>query len=189
MDHWPPSGPGSGNSHAIYRNFFYQNSTEALFQGEGNPAFYSNVLVNSLGDAIHIQPHNDVPRRIDVFRNTVLAANTGIRVRGGDPAYAQRVIANAVFASVPIVGGEQNANITGLPAEAVEHLVEPFAPPGRLDLSPRPGKLLAAPFEFLPQALLPDLDLDFDGRAYPGPMTGAYAGEGAIWRLHVEPKR
>src|SRR4029077_17423609 len=90
---WPHSGPGAEDTYAIYGNFFYQNPSEALFQGEGNIAFYGNVLVNTFGDAINIQPHNSVPRRIDLFHNTVLAANNGIKVTGGDPAYSQRVMA------------------------------------------------------------------------------------------------
>ena len=189
VGHWPLSGPGSDDTYAIYGNFFFQNPSEALFQGEGNIAFYSNVLVNTFGDAINIQPHNAVPRRIDVFHNTVLAANIGIRVSGADQAYAQRLLANAVFAREPIIGGEQHANTTGALREAADHLAEPFAPLGRLDLSPQPGRLVTAPFEFLPHALLPDANRDFDGRIYFAPIAGAYAGEGTIWRLLIEPKR
>lgn len=189
VGHWPPSGPGAEDIYAIYGNFFYQNPSEALFQGEGNVAFYSNVLVNTYGDAIRIQPHNNVPRRIDIFHNTVLAANTGIRVSGGDPAYPQRVMANAVFAAMPIAGGEQRANRTGALAEAADHLVEPFAPHGRLDLAPKPGKLITDTISLPPQAFYPDVNLDFDGRAYGGPIAGAYAKEGSIRRLLIEPKR
>lgn len=189
VGHWPPSGPGAEDTYVIYGNFFYQNPSEALFQGEGNFAFYSNVLVNTFGDAIHIQPHNDVPRHIDVFRNTVLAANIGISVKGGDPAYRQRVMANAVFASVPIAGGEQHANRTGSLAEAADHLADPFAPLGRLDLAPQPGKLMTAPFNILPQAPYLDLNRDFDGRVYLGPIAGAYAGSGTIRRLSIKSKR
>ena len=189
IGHAPISGPGVEDNYAIYANFFYQNPSEALFQGEGNFAFYSNVLVNSFGDAIHIQPHNAVPRRVDVFHNTVLAANTGIRVRGGDPAHAQRVIANAVFAEAPITGGEQKANKAGPLAEAVEYLANPNVPPGRLDIAPLGGKLTVAPFDFVAQTPTPELQRDFDGRLYTDPIAGAYAGEGAQWRLLVEPKR
>ena len=188
VGHWPPSGPGAEDVYAIYGNFFYQNPTEALFQGEGNLAFYSNVLVNTHGDAINIQPHNAVPRRIDVLHNTVLATNIGIRVSGGDPAHAQRVMANAVFASTPIVGGEQNANRTGLLADAAEHLVEPLAPLGQLDLAPKPGKMTTPPLGFKPQALIPDLNRDFEGRIYDFPVAGAYAGAG-VRRLRIEIKR
>ena len=172
--------------YAIYGNFFYQNPSEALFQGEGNFAFYGNVLVNTHGDAIVIRPHNHLPRRIDVFHNTVLAANAGISVSGGDPAHAQRITGNAVFALAPIVGGEQQSNRTGAPAEAAEHLAEPFAPPGQLDLAPRPGRLDTAPFELPALPLLPDVDRDFEGRRYAGPIAGAYAGDAGNRRLLIE---
>lgn len=187
VGHWPRSGPGAEDMYAIYGNFFYQNPTEALFQGEGNIAFYSNVLVNTFGDAINIQAHNAVPRRIDIFHNTVLAANSGIRVSGGDPAYPQRVMGNAVFATAPIVGGEQQANRTGPLAEAADHLADPFAPLGRLDLALKPGKLSIARFRFQPQTLLPDMDRDFDGRIFSTPVAGAYAGA-RVQRLRIEIK-
>lgn len=189
VGHWPPEGPGADDTYAIYGNFFYQNPSEALFQGEGNIALYSNVLVNTFGDAINIRPHNHIPRRIDLFRNTVIAANAGIRVSGGDPAVAQTVIANAVFAEVPIVGGETHANVTGPLTEAKALLAAPFAPPGQLDVSPQPGKLLSAPYELTPQTVVPDVDRDFDGRLYRRPMAGAYAGAAAKRRLWSDPTR
>jgi hypothetical protein len=188
VGHWPPSGAGHEDTYAIYGNFFYQNPSEALFQGEGNLAFYGNVLVNALGDAINIQPHFAIPRRIDVFHNTVLAANRGIRVAGGDPAFMQNVLANAVFANTPIIGGKQHANITGAFVEAAQYLAEPFAPLGRLDLSPKSGRLLTPAFESLQHDLLPDLSRDFDGSVYLGPMAGAYARQGALWPLLIERK-
>lgn len=188
VGHWPQSGPGAEDRYAIYGNFFYQNPTEALFQGEGNLAFYGNVLVNTHGDAINIQSHNAVPRRIDVFHNTVLAANTGIRVTGGDPEYVQRVAANAVFAAVPIVGGEQRANSSGRFEEAAEHLAEPFAAPGRLDLAPRAGKLQIEASIYLPLDL-PEVNRDYDGRIYARPIAGAYAEGGEVKRLLIEPRR
>lgn len=188
VGHWPPDGPGADDTYAIYGNFFNQNPTEALFQAEGNVAFYGNVLVNTFGDAINIQPHNDVPRRIDVFHNTVLAANIGIRLGGGAPAFAQRVMANAVFASAPIAGGEQHANRTGLLAEAAEYLAEPFAPPGRLDLSPRPGKLAIEPINLMLPSYLPDANRDFEGRVRSASVAGAYVEKGS-WSPGLWPKR
>ncbi len=182
VGHWPISGPGSDDAYAIYGNFFYQNPSEALFQGEGNLVMYSNVLINTYGDAINIRPHNDVPRRVEVIHNTVLAANNGISVIRGDPDYMQRVIANAVFAGVPIAGGEQHANKIGSFAEAADYLADPFAPLGRLNVAPKPGKLIIAPLNFLRQAPFPDLNLDFDGNAYVDPIAGAYASGGPIRR-------
>ncbi len=189
VGHWPSSGPGVEDTYAIYGNFFYQNPTEALFQGEGNFAFYSNVLVNTHGDAIHVQPHNNVPRRIDIFRNTIIAAGAGINVRGGDPDHAQRLTANAVFANPPIAGGEQRGNITGTLAEAAEQLTNPFAPPGQLDLAPRRGKLIIEPPVSVPQPPAPNVNRDFDGRVYRGPVAGAYAGAGPARPLLIGPTR
>jgi hypothetical protein len=188
VGHWPTSGPGADDLYAIYGNFFYQNPTEALFQGEGNIAFYANVLVNSSGDAINIQRHNDVPRRVDIFHNTVVAANSGIRVSGGHPDFPQRVFGNAVFARQPVSGAEHQANVTASFSGAADYLAAPYAPPGQLDLAPKSGRLDAAPFEFhLPAA--PDASRDFDGRQHTGSVAGAYAAESALWRLRIGHKR
>ena len=64
--------------------YVYQNRNEALFQGEGNVALYGNLFVNDHGDAVRIQPHNDIPRRVVVAFNTVLRVN-GAADRVGDP--------------------------------------------------------------------------------------------------------
>ena len=74
---------------------------------------YDNVFINADGDAIHIQPHNDVPRDMAIFSNTVLASGMGIRVRSAAEApYRQRVMANVVSAAVPLQGGEAAYNIS-----------------------------------------------------------------------------
>src|SRR5262249_4748127 len=65
----PPSGPGVNDRYEIYGNFFFQNGTEALFQGEGNVYFYDNVMFNSLGSAISIQNTNGAPRDVHIFNN------------------------------------------------------------------------------------------------------------------------
>lgn len=76
---FPDTGAGSGDRYEIYGNFFYQNPTEALFQGEGNLSFHHNVLVNTAGDAIAIQPHKGRVRAVRVFNNTIVASGRGIR--------------------------------------------------------------------------------------------------------------
>src|SRR6185437_12051621 len=48
---FPSSGAGTNDLYEIYDNFFYENPNEALFQGEGNVAFYDNLLVADSGDA------------------------------------------------------------------------------------------------------------------------------------------
>ncbi|MBT9569028.1 MAG: right-handed parallel beta-helix repeat-containing protein [Thiobacillus sp.] len=113
LGHFPLSGPGAADRYLVYGNLFLDNASEALVQAEGRMAFYDNVLINAAGDALHIQPHNDVPREMDIFSNTVLASGTGIRIRRGDGLrYRQRVFANLVAAASPLEGGEASGNLT-----------------------------------------------------------------------------
>ena len=49
VGHSPLSGTGVDDRYEIYGNFFFQNPTEALFQGEGNVALYDNLFVNASG--------------------------------------------------------------------------------------------------------------------------------------------
>lgn len=112
LGHFPLQGAGADDRYLVYGNLFLHNPSEALVQAEGRAAFYDNVLVNGDGDAIHIQPHNDVPRDIDIFSNTILASGNGIRIRGGGAGrYRQRVAANIVAAGQPIVGGDVAGNV------------------------------------------------------------------------------
>ncbi len=113
LGHFPLAGPGSEDRYLVYGNLFLPNPTEALLQAEGRMALYDNAFINDSGDAIHIQPHNDVPRDMAIFSNTILASGTGIQVRRGDStAYRQYVIANVVAASTPLHGGEAAQNVT-----------------------------------------------------------------------------
>jgi len=113
LGHFPLAGAGSEDRYLVYGNLFLHNPSEALLQAEGRVAAYDNVFINSSGDAIHIQPHNDVPRGIDIFSNTVLAAGTGIQVRQGEGmSYRQRVIGNVVAAATPVLGGEAAYYVT-----------------------------------------------------------------------------
>lgn len=113
LGHFPLTGAGSEDRYLIHGNVFVENPSEALFQAEGRVALYDNVFVNGSGDAIRIQPHNDVPRDMAIFSNTVLASGTGIQVRPGEGTnYRQRVINNLVAAAVPLKGGEQAHNRT-----------------------------------------------------------------------------
>jgi len=113
LGHFPLAGPGNGDRYLVYGNLFLSNPTEALLQAEGRVALYDNVFINDSGDAIHIQPHNDVPRDMAIFSNTVLASGMGIQVRRGEStAYRQYVVANVVAASTPLHGGEATHNVT-----------------------------------------------------------------------------
>lgn len=138
VGHWPLSGPGENDRYLVYGNFFYQNPYEALFQGEGNIALYSNLFVNHAGDAVRIRPHNAAPRTVAIFHNTVLARGTGISFvrQPDDPAYLQWIMGNVVFAGMPLqaAGIETRSNITGTLDQARVYLVHPFALPGRMNL-------------------------------------------------------
>jgi hypothetical protein len=113
LGHFPLAEAGSEDRYLVHGNLFLHNPSEALFQAEGRVALYDNVFINGSGDAIRIQPHNDVPRDMMIFSNTVLASGVGIQVRQAEGvAYRQRVIANVVAAAAPMQGGEMAHNVT-----------------------------------------------------------------------------
>ncbi|MEM1181004.1 MAG: hypothetical protein AAGM22_21870 [Acidobacteriota bacterium] len=193
VGHWPLAGAGASDEYLIYGNFFHQNPTEGLFQGEGNIAFYRNVLVNDAGDAVNIQPHNDVPKSIRVVGNTVVASDTGLRIAGADAGFEQRQVANAVFAATALVGGVQVANVSDSRANADLYLENPFgalAGADRLSVFPRPGALVGGVDGAVELAGLPGGDLDFDALPARGERTGAYDGGAASpgWALALERK-
>jgi len=164
LGHVPLTGAGSEDRYLVYGNLFLHNPSEALLQAEGRVAVYDNVFINGSGDAIHIQPHNDVPRDMAIFSNTVLASGAGIQVRRADaPAYRQRVIANVVAASNPVQGGEAAHNVTldyrpELLNAAVPELTAQLLAHGR---SPRP---------LLPEAWVRELAVypGWQGASHPG---------------------
>jgi hypothetical protein len=178
VGHFPLTGPGADDRYEIHGNFFYENPTHTLFQGEGNVTIHDNVFVNRSGGAINVRPHNDRPREILIHHNTVLAAERGIRVAGGDPLHRQRVIGNAVFAARPIEAPDQSDNITGPAAEAGANLIAPNEPLGRLDLRPKPGRLRGPPIDPATLSLPMGLAVDFDGRPRSWTVRGAYETSG-----------
>jgi len=184
----PPSGPGSSNGYAIYGNFFFQNPTEALFQGEGNIAFYDNVMVAD-DAAVRVQQHNGSVRDVSIFHNTVLAGGggaTAISVSGGAGGYTQRVLANAVFSSgtaIAVSGSAATAtqNITDSFANAAAYVTNPAAAPGTgLNFYPRSGSTLkaATPADLNGLDGFPDWNRDFNGVARDATYRGAYSGQG-----------
>jgi hypothetical protein len=176
VGHWPPSGPGSRDRYLVYGNFFYQNPDESLFQGESNVALYNNLFVNNFGDAMRIQPHNDTPREVSVFYNTVIATGIGIRLarREGDPPYRRLITGNAIFSRVPLAGYSDEGNLVGTYEAAGEYLTKPFAPLGEMDLAPLTGKAKSASIDATRLRVYPEWDTDFDGRR-EGDRFGAYA--------------
>jgi hypothetical protein len=181
VGHWPLSGAGSSDIYQIYGNFFYQNPYESLFQGEGNVAFHDNLLVNRANGGVRIQPQNDVPRRIELFNNTVVVGGgyTGVVITGADPAYPQHVIGNAVFASTSLTGGQQSNNVTGTYAAASTDLNNPMAALGSgLDLYPKTGQLQGTAIDESVFSDLLDWDRDFNQRSRIATYRGAYSGDG-----------
>jgi len=176
LGHWPITGFGMSDRYLVYRNLFYGNPHEALFQGEGNIALYNNIFVNHHGDAIHIQPHNDVPKRVDIFSNSVVARGDGIviRRRENDFRFKQYVVGNAVFASTPLKGGEQNSNVTERYEAAGDYLADPYQALGQLDLHPKPDKLIDTDQDLSRFQQYQDWDLDFDGGKRRSVFVGAY---------------
>jgi hypothetical protein len=179
VGHWPLSGAGSSDQYQIYGNLLYQNPYQPLFQGEGNLAFHDNLLVNRMNGGVDIHPHNDVPKRIDVFNNTIVATGSGIYLSGADPAYPQRVVGNAVFAGTPLTGGQQSSNVTGTYAAASTYLNNPMAALGSgLDLYPKSGQLQGTAIDYSPFTALLDYDRDFNQSARVATYRGAYSGAG-----------
>jgi hypothetical protein len=130
VGHWPTEGEGSEDRYLIHSNLFWHNPSEALFQGEGNIALYKNVFVNASGPAIHVQPHNDIPRHVDIRFNTIIARESAISIRNKsiDKRWTHKVVGNLVFASAPIMGGMQAGNLEYLYEDAIRLLKAPFAP-------------------------------------------------------------
>ena len=174
VGHFPLHGAGANDRYAIYGNFFYANPTEALFQAEGNVALYVNLFVNPVGDAIHIQPHNDVPKNIWLFHNTVVASGTGMELRGATNDYLRILTANAVFAARPGVPGPETGNQVGELAQATAYLWHPLAPPGRLNLKPKSSKVWDRKGDLLLSENFPHATEDFDGLVYLAQNMGAY---------------
>ena len=180
VGHWPLSGPGSTDIYQIYGNVFYQNPYDALFQGEGNVAFHDNLLVNRVGTlAVRIRAHNDVPKRMEIFNNTVVSSGYGIYITDADPAYPQRVVGNAVFAATPLTGGQQSNNVTGTYAAASTYLNNPTAALGSgLDLYPKAGQLQGTAIDYSAFTGLLEWDRDFNSRPRVATYRGAYSGDG-----------
>ncbi len=182
LGHLPLTGPGKDDRYLVYGNFFYQNPTERLFQAEGNVAIYNNLFVNDSGDAIAIQPHNDVPRRIWMFHNTVLARGAGIRFTATPETEIQDIAANAVFAVQPIWGGDQRGNLVGTLSDAPRFLRHAGL---KLPLDLHPTAAASNGAASVEAHNFRDAQCDFDGMRRDSPAPGAYILDGtkSAWRL------
>jgi hypothetical protein len=190
VGHFPLSESGANDRYEIYGNFFHQNPVEALFQGEGNIVLHDNLFLNTSGSAVNIRSHNDKPRNVTVYHNTVVASGNGIRIANADPAYVQKIIANAVFAATPVSGPNQQGNVTGSYVSAADFLVAPTAPLGSLDLFPKAGQLAGTATDLAQFSGYTDGARDFNGTTRTGVHRGAYEGDGSNpgWRLALSIK-
>jgi hypothetical protein len=180
VGHWPLAGPGAEDDYLIYGNFFHQNPNEALFQGEGNVIFYANLLVNDFGAAVHVQPHEDQPRRVRIFHNTIVADGTTVAITGGLAGFERRLVGNALFGAAP-TGGTQLDNTTDAYAAAGTYLVNPdgvlAGAADRLDLFPLAG-LLDGAVDTGGLSVYEDWNVDFNFRTRSVSVRGAYGGSG-----------
>lgn len=175
IGHWPLRGNGNEDKYLIYSNLFYQNPTEALFQGEGNLALYNNLFVNHFGGAIHIQPHNDIPKHIRVLFNTIVARGEGIRILPVTPEthYSRHVAGNLIFTGVPFSGARDDGNFTQAYAHATRWLINPLGNLDALDLRIKSGAII--PPAKPPRKAMPiDVDTDFSGRLRATWAPGAF---------------
>ncbi len=198
LGHFPISGTGAGDRYEVYGNLFYHNPREALFQGEGNIHLHDNVFVDSGNGwpAINIRPHNDVPKDIAIYNNTIFSADTGITVTGVDSEFNQMVVGNVIFADTPLSltsGVSAAENIIGDVADANIYFTNPSLILGEMDLYPLPGQFggtdLSAHFTHVTGDM--DYDLDFNGSQKTFTFRGAYQGgmdANPGWQLNAEIK-
>jgi hypothetical protein len=130
VGHFPLGGNGHWDRYEIVGNIFFDNRTEALFQGEGNLMLARNLLFNPDGSAVVVQPHHDRPRRVSVAENFIAAEDRGVVMRGGDPSTVQDIVSNDIYAKSPLQGGAQRDNKVGAFAQAPAALRRWLAPSG-----------------------------------------------------------
>ncbi len=183
LGHFPLSGEGQNDLYAVYGNFFFHNPREALFQGEGNIHLHDNIFVDSANGwpAVNITAHNDVPRDIAFYNNTICHADTGISVTGVDVTYDQMVVANAVFAADPlslVTGVVESDNVTDTVSDAAAYVIDATLDLALLDMYPLQGQLTGGSYETTLADLTgdPDYDRDFNGTVKDFTYRGAYNG-------------
>jgi len=137
VGHLPLTGPGAHDRYLVYGNLLIDNPSESLFQGEGNIALYNNVIFNPRGEGVRIQPHNDRPREVVVFNNTIVAAALGLEFGGGEPGFLRLFEHNLVYGNPAINSEVDGDNFSDRYDRARIALVRLDADPDRLDLTPR----------------------------------------------------
>lgn len=179
VGHWPAYGSGRNDEYLIYGNFFYQNATESLFQGEGRIAFYNNLLVNHQGNAVRIQSRSDQPDDISIFFNTIVTSGTSI-IRynpRNKSASSYQVTHNAIFAGKPQAKlGLAKNNLVYDYQLAQQHLIQPYLPPGQINLNLIFQNPIVPKLNNLQLQNYLDWNVDFDGKI-SDQRFGAYINE------------
>jgi hypothetical protein len=172
LGHFPLHGDGSDDLYLVHGNLLYDNPSEALLQAEGRLRLYNNLLVNPHGDALRLIAHNDRPRDVAVFFNTVVASRVGIEVAPAQDGDLHRVLRNVLAAEHNPGVAADGANQFVSFADAGAELVRPAAALKDLDLAPRRARAAAAP---LPGdlAALPGAAADYLGRRRQSAIFGA----------------
>jgi len=122
-----------------------------------------------------VQPHNDVPKNVWLFHNTVIASDAGIRLEGDVENYLRALTGNVVFAASPAARRLETDNVIGQYAQAETYLSNPFASPGRLDLKIKSDIVVARPAACAFLDIFPNANRDFEGAPYEACGVGAYA--------------
>jgi hypothetical protein len=110
LGHFPREGAGSEDVYEVTNNVFFCSPGESLLQGEGNLRIAGNVFVNPAGNALSIQAHHDVPRRVTIQGNFVAASDLGISITKASPLHPQVIADNRLFSPKPLEGGKQQGN-------------------------------------------------------------------------------
>jgi hypothetical protein len=194
---FPKIGWGSQDYYEVYGNFFYNNPTEALFQGTGNIRLYNNVFINHYDPGsglrtVYFTPYDSIsPQDIQVFHNTIWSNQSagGIRIYGPDANYNQYCYANAVFAALPITNFTDSVNnITGSYSDAANYVLSASTNIASLNMYPQSGKLkgvITSDAHFQNNALYNN---DFNATTYDWTYRGAYSGccTNNGWQLQLD---
>lgn len=176
LGHWPLAGKGSRERYLVYGNLFLDNPAEVLLQAEGNVTVYNNVFINRFGDAVAIREHNDVPRSIDFFHNTIVARGVGVLLRNGDPAAKQTISGNAIFADQVTPPSVASQNLLSRFERAGNAGRNAAGTPPPVDLAAAGRSVDDRQWNAAGREDLPDVALDFDHQRRMRPVYGAYAG-------------
>lgn len=179
LGHFPLAGAGSEDLYLVHGNLLYDNPTEALMQAEGRLRVYNNLLVNPHGSALRLAAHNDRPRDVTVFHNTIVAAGTGIELAVPQEGDVHVVLRNVVFAQHNPGMQADPSSLLAPFEQASDVLVKPRAAFSELDLAPRSMQRLT-PGSFPSRlAELPGADFDYLGRRRTVEFPGACMTAGA----------